>query len=120
MAEGKAQTVEQHTKLPARAQRPNVRLVRVTSNLAAGSSRQIPALPVMGKRDGQTSPEMCPHCNSEIPNHAKKCLKKKKAFEARLARCEICKKAFLKPFLSAHMQRDPDNTGQSLNSVCLA
>jgi hypothetical protein len=69
MAQGKAQTVEQHTKLPARAQRPNVRLVRVTSNLAAGSSRQIPALPVMGKRDGQTFPEMCPHCNSEIPNH---------------------------------------------------
>lgn len=60
----------------------------------------------MGKRDGQTFPEMCPHCNSEIPNHTKKCLKKKKAFEARLARCEICKKAFLKPFLSAHMQRD--------------
>jgi hypothetical protein len=41
MAKGKAQTVEQHTKLPARAQRPNVRLVRITSNLAAGSSRQI-------------------------------------------------------------------------------
>jgi hypothetical protein len=90
MAKGKAQTVEQHTKLPARAQRPNVRLVRVTSNLAADSSRQIPALPVMGKRNGQTFPEMCPHCNSEIPNHTKKCLKKKKAFEAKLARCEIC------------------------------